>query len=480
MSEKSLKYKALNGIMWNTIEKFSVQGFQFIIGIILARLLMPEDFGLIGMLAIFMAISQLFIDSGFAKALIQKQNRTETDYSTVFYFNLAISVIAYCLLFISAPLIAAFYKTPELTILTRVFSLTIIINAFTGVQTTILTIEINFKRLAKLNFISTLLGGIIGLIMAYAGFGVWALVGQAIIRAIIYNIILWYGTKWKPTAVFSTDSFKTLFRFGSKLLLAGSIATVVNNMYSILIGKVFSPKEVGYYTRGTQYTDLVSGTVTSVLQSVTFPLLASVQEDKERMIRIYKQIFRSTAFFIFPIMTLFAILAKPFVCFLLTEKWIAIVPLLQWLCFARLITPISSLNLNILSAMGRSDLFLKIDILKLPMVLVAMIIAIPYGINAVVIGNFITSFIAFFFNAYYPGKILNWGAFEQMREMKSIFFATIIMSILTYMTIHFFEEDVLKLMVGGITGIICYCAIALIMRFPEIKELKEIIITMSK
>jgi O-antigen/teichoic acid export membrane protein len=427
------------------------------------------------MLAIFMAVSQLFVDSGFSKALIQKQNRTEVDYSTIFYFNLAISVLFYCLLFLSAPLIADFYDAPKLTILTRVFGLTIIINAFTTVQTTILNIEIDFKRLAKLNFITSLFSGIIGLILAYTGFGVWALVGQAIIRAIVYNILLWYGSKWKPTAVFSMNSFKILFGFGSKLLIAGSVATVVNNMYSILIGKYFSPKEVGYYTRGIQYTDLVSSTVTSILQSVTFPVLASVQEDRERMIHIYKQILRSTAFFIFPVMTLFALLSEPFVRFLLTEKWIAIVPLLQWLCFARLIAPISSLNLNILNAMGRSDLFLKVDLSKLPISLITLAITIPYGINAVVIGNFITTFIAFFFNTYYPGKVLNFGAVKQIKEMKSVFFATVGMAIVVFSVIWFIESDILKLIAGGITGVISYFVIALIMKIPEIKELRNLI-----
>jgi O-antigen/teichoic acid export membrane protein len=270
-------------------------------------------------------------------------------------------------------------------------------------------------------------------------------------------------------------SFRELFGFGSKLLLAGSVAIVINNMYSILIGKFFSPKEVGYYTRGYQYTDLVSSTVTSILQSVTFPVLSSVQEDRERMIRIYKQILRSTAFFVFPVMTLFALLSEPFVRFLLTEKWVPIVPLLQWLCFARLITPISSLNMNILNAMGRSDLFLKIDLSKVPMVLIALVVAVPYGINVVVIGNFITTFIAFFFNAYYPGKLLNFGAAKQIKEMKSIFFATVGMGILVYIIIQFLETDVLKLILGGIIGIISYCVIAFIMRFPEAKELMEII-----
>jgi O-antigen/teichoic acid export membrane protein len=306
------------------------------------------------------------------------------------------------------------------------------------------------------------------------GFGVWALVGQSIIRTILYNIVLWYGSKWKPTIVFSMTSFRELFGFGSKLLLAGSVAIVVNNMYSILIGKFFSSKEVGYYTRGIQYTDLVSSTVTSILQSVTFPILSSVQADRERMIRIYKRIFRSTAFFIFPTMTLFALLSEPFVRFLLTEKWIPIVPLLQWLCFAKLVTPISSLNLNILNAMGRSDLFLKIDLSKVPMVLIALVVTVPYGINVVVIGNFITTFIAFFFNAYYPGKLLNFGATKQIKEMKSIFFATIGMGILVYLTIQFFETDLLKLIIGGIVGIISYFSIALLMKIPETKELKEI------
>jgi O-antigen/teichoic acid export membrane protein len=475
MPQQSLKNKAVSGIIWNAIEKFSVQSLQFIIGIVLARLLMPEDFGLIGMLTIFMAISQLFVDSGFSKALIQKQNRTKTDYSTVFYFNLVISVIVYCLLFISAPLIAAFYDTPELTLLARVYGFTIIINAFTSVQTTILNIEINFKRLAKLNFTSILFSGIAGLILAYTGFGVWALVGQSIIRAIVYNLTLWYGTKWKPTVEFSVASFRTLFRFGSKLLIAGGVAVIINNMYSILIGKFFSSKEVGYYTRGVQYTDLVSATVTSVLQSVTFPILASVQDERERMIHIYRQIFRSTAFFIFPIMTLFALLSEPFVKFFLTEKWIAIVPLLQWLCFARLITPMSALNMNILNAMGRSDLFLKIDVSKIPMVLIAMFITIPHGINAVVTGNFITSFLAFFFNTYYPGKLCRYGAWSQIKDAGQFIIATGIMAILVFIEMLFIHNPIIQIAIGGISGLCIYIACLYLFKSNVLNELIEMI-----
>jgi O-antigen/teichoic acid export membrane protein len=471
MSQPALKHKAITGVIWSAIEKFSVQGIQFIIGIVLARLLMPEDFGLIGMLAIFMAISQLFVDSGFSKALIQKQDRTETDYSTVFYFNLGISAFFYVLLFIFAPLIADFYDAPKLIPLTRVFGLTVIINAFTTVQTTILNIEIDFKRLAKLNFLSVIFSGATGLIMAYTGFGVWALVGQSIIQAVVYNIIVWYGSKWKPSIVFSTDSFKILFKFGSKLLLAGTIATVITNAYSILIGKFFSSKDVGYYTRSMQYTDLLSGAVTSVLQRVTFPILASVQNDRERMLRIYRQILRSTAFFIFPVTTLFALLSEPFVRVFLTEKWIATVPLLQWLCFARLITPISSLNMNILNAMGRSDLFLKIDLFKVPMVLIAMVIAIPYGINVIVVANFITSFLAFFFNTYYPGKLYGYGALAQIKDMSKIIISTGIMAITVLIMTSLISNSIIQIVAGGASGVCVYIACLYLLKSDSLHEL---------
>lgn len=279
---------------WSAFGTFSTQGISFIIGIILARLLMPADYGLIGMLAIFFAVSQLFVESGFSSALIQKIDRTETDYSTIFYFNLLVSFALYLILFLTAPLIAEFYNTPELTLLTRVLSLNILISALAIVQQARLKILLDFKTPAIITMLSVAISGSLGVVLAYSGYGVWALVVQSLSATAIRTLLLFFFNKWMPRLVFSIASLKQLFGYSSKLLAAGLVATIVNNLYSILIGKIFSPKDLGYYTRAKQFPELLSSTITSILQGVTFPILASLQNDRDRMVSVYGRLMRIT------------------------------------------------------------------------------------------------------------------------------------------------------------------------------------------
>lgn len=480
MSNRSLKSQATKGMLWSALEKFSVQGIQFILGIILARLLMPSDYGLIGMLAIFIAISQWFIDSGFSTALIQKKNRTNIDFSTVFYFNIAVSVILYLLLFFASPLISRFYAQPQLTLLTQVLSLNIIISAFSIIQNTKLTIDLDFKSIAISNFSAVIFSGIIGIYMAYNGFGVWALVGQNISRAIVLAIILWILSKWKPELLFSYSSFRQLFRFGSRLLGAGMIATVLRNIYNITIGKFFNSAELGYFSRAKDFTDLTSETVTSILSKVTFPVLAELQDDKERLVSAYKKLVRMTAFVIFPVMGLLAAIADPFIRVLLTEKWIAVVPLLQLLCIARVLTPISTLNMNILNVIGRSDLFLKLDIIKIPVILGSLFLAIPYGVKAVVIGHVISSIISFLINTYYPSKFYDYGAWSQIKDTRYVLIATALMISTVFAVFLIIDNDILKLVLSiPIAGLV-YFLFAHSFKMEEMKEIKLMVLSVLK
>lgn len=460
---------------WNGIEKFVIQGIGFVIGIILARILMPADYGLIGMLAIFFAFSELLVGSGFSMALIQKSNCTEIDYSTIFHFNLIVSVIIYFILFFSAPLIAQFFSAPKLTVLIRVLSLSIIINSLSIVQQTHLTIRLDFKTQALISLISIVVSGSIGIFMAYRGFGVWALVIQMLSSGLVRTISLLLFNKWLPLLIFSASSFKQLFGFSSKLLGASLVATLVNNLYSILIGKIFAAKDLGFYIRAKQYPEVLSGTITTVLQGVTFPILASLQNDQERMVLVYGRLMGMVVFFVVPALTLFAILAEPFICFFLTEKWMSVVPLMQWLCFARMITPISALNMNILNAIGRSDLFFWVDISKLPLTVAALVITIPMGLTAVVIGHFATSFICFFINAYYPGKLFKFGAVRQIKEMWRVICATLVMSTVVFIAVVMLPSDFLKLLIGVPLGTGIYLLMAYLLRIKEIEEVFKIV-----
>lgn len=469
----SLKSKAAKGIAWSAFGTFSSQGISFVIGIILARILMPADYGLIGMLAVLFAVSQLVVDSGFSNALIQKIDRTETDFSTIFYINLLASLIIYLILFFTAPLIAQFYKAPELTLLTRILSLNIIIGSFAIVQQARLKIILDFKTPAIITMLSVGISGVLGLFMAYSGYGVWALVAQSLCLSAVKTILLFIFNKWWPKLVFNIDSLKQLFKFSSNLLVAGLVATIVNNMYAILIGKLFSPKDVGFYTRARQFPELLSGTISNILQGVTYPILASLQNDRERMVSVYGRLMRITVFFVMPSLTLFALLAEPFIRLLLTEKWMPVVPLIQWLCFARMITPISALNMNILNAIGRSDLFLKVDMSKLPIVLVTMAITVPFGIEIVVIGNFFTSFVSFFINAYYPGKLFGFGPLRQVKEMATVIIANLIMTIIVLGITRFVPGDLMKLITGTILGIFTYLLASYMMKIEELKEVQK-------
>lgn len=460
-------------MVWSAFGTFSVQAIKFIIGIILARLLMPSDYGLIGMLAVFFAISQMFIESGFSNALIQKTDRTEDDFSTIFYFNLVVSIIFYFLLFVTAPYIADFYHTPQLTSLTRALSLIILFNALAIVQQARLSINLDFKTPALISLISVVISGIIGVYMAYTGFGVWALVVQSLSSSIIRSFALFYHNRWWPQAVFNVASLKKLFGFSSKLLAAGFVATIVNNLYSMLIGKIFNAKDLGFYTRAKQFPELLSTTISSILQGVTYPILTSLQNDSERMVSVYGRLMRVTVFFVIPLLTLFALLADPFIHLFLTDKWMPVVPLIQWLCFARMITPISALNMNILNAVGRSDLFFKVDISKLPLTIAALLVTIPFGLKAVVIGHFVTSFICFFINAYYPGKMFKFGAIRQIREMKTVLISTSIMAIIVFGTLKIIPGDIFKILSGSFLGISIYLLSAYILKIEELKEVME-------
>jgi O-antigen/teichoic acid export membrane protein len=322
--------------------------------------------------------------------------------------------------------------------------------------------------------ISVAISGVLGVTLAYSGYGVWALVVQSLSATGIRTVLLFLFNKWMPKLVFSISSLKQLFGYSSKLLAAGLVATIVNNLYSILIGKIFSPRDLGYYTRAKQFPELLSTTITSILQGVTFPILASLQNDRDRMVSVYGRLMRITVFFVIPLLTLFALLAEPFIRLFLTEKWMPVVPLIQWLCFARMITPVSALNMNILNAIGRSDLFFKVDTSKLPLAIIVMVITVPLGLKAVVIGHFGTTLISFFINTYYPGKIFGYGAIRQIKEMKTVVMATLIMSACVFGMNQFLPGDFIKILAGVTIGITSYLLSAYFLKIEELNEVKKI------
>ena len=344
----SIKTKTVHGVIWSALERFSLQGVQFLINIVMARLLLPSDYGLIAMLAIFLQISQAFVDSGFTNALIQRKDRNEVDFSTVFYFNIVIAVVFYLILFVAAPWIADFYHMPALVAVTRVIALNLIISALSAVHKTKLTIAIDFKTQAKASFTAAVVSGVMGIWMAYTGWGVWSLVVQTLMNALFLTLLLYYFLRWRPLLVFSVSSFRRLFAFGSKLLVSGLIHTIYYNLYVLVIGRKFSARELGFYTRAEQFAIFPSSNLNAVISRVTFPILSSIQDDTDRLADVYRKYIRLASFIIFPLMMGLAALAKPVIVLLLTEKWVGAVVLLQILCFDWMFDHLSVINLNLL------------------------------------------------------------------------------------------------------------------------------------
>ncbi|TXE52918.1 MULTISPECIES: lipopolysaccharide biosynthesis protein [Serratia] len=478
MTHSSLRDRAVSGMIWSIVERFLVQGVQFGISIVLARIISPSDFGLIGMVAIFIVLSDIIINSGFTQALIQKKDRTQVDYSTVFYFNLLISIILYGGIYFIAPFVADFYNSPAITHIVRVLGISIIIKSLCLVQTTKLSIELNFKLRAKVNFLSVVISGTIALYLAYHEYGAMALVYQTIINSICVTILLAIFLKWRPNFVFSFDSLKQLFGFGSKLLFASFVRTIVDNCYSILIGRFFSSKEVGYYTQGRNIPDLISVNLFNILQGVLFPIMSATQDDRERLIRIYKKSLDMTAFIVMPAMVGFTFLAEPFVHYFLTDKWLPAVVVIQWICLSRMIIPLSALNCSLINAVGRSDTYLKVDLSKLPITIGALLLTAPYGLTAVVIGNFFVSLICFFINSYYPGKWYGHGALQQIKSMLPMILATLIMSVVLWFIK--IDNGIYEILTKIIIGALVYYLVSMSLRISSCEEINKIILSKIK
>ncbi|MBE0491149.1 MAG: lipopolysaccharide biosynthesis protein [Sulfurospirillum sp.] len=450
---KTLKSQAIHGLSWSLADKLINQLGSLAVTIYLARLIGPESFGFIGMLMIFMLLAESVISGGFMQALVQRsKDLTEADSSTIFYVNMLWGLVMYVVLYVSAPFIAAFYRQPVLEDISRILFLVVIVNSLSIVARAKLTIAIDFKSQTIVGTIATLLSSSIAIWLAYLDYGYWALVWLILLKAFFTTVGLWFFCRWLPKLIFSRDSLKSLLGFGSYLMVAGFVATFVNNLYVALVGRYFSATNVGYFTQSVNLTNALSGVISSTLQGVTYPIMTSVKEDKERLVSIYKQLISITMLFSLPVLVGFAAIADSFVKLFLGDEWLAAIPLIVALSLARTITPISSINMNILNAVGRSDLFLKVDLSKLPMTLAALFIAIPFGIEALAWAMVTTSFIAFFINAYYPYKLFNFGPIKQLK----IAFNYILASGVMYIVVVFVSicsgvlELVLKIAIGAV------------------------------
>lgn len=475
MSTESLKQKTTKGLFWSSVERFSNQGVQFFFSIILARLLSPSDYGIVAMVVIFFAIAQTFVDSGFSNAIVRKKDRTESDLSTCFYFNILIGFVFYILLFLCSPFIAEFYGQPILSPIVKISGLNVLINSLCIVQQAQFTIRIDFKTQAKVTLTSTVISGILGILLAYLGYGVWALVWQGVTGSFVRMILFWILSKWRPRESFSKDSFHYLFGYGSKLLASGLLDTTYNNIYPIVIGKFYSPAQLGNFSRAQGWASLPSSNITGILQRVTFPVLTEMQDDNERLATNYRKLLRLSAFVIFPLMMLLAAIASPLVRVVITSKWDACVPYLQIICFAKMWYPIHAINLNLLQVKGRSDLFLRLEIIKKVVGVSVMCVTIPLGVTAMCFGMVFTSINALFINTYYTGKLINVGYLTQMKDLLPILFISLLMGACAYASTWLFSTEWIKLFMAVVIGGIMYLILSIFFAKDEYIEVMNVI-----
>lgn len=471
---ETLKDKAVKGVAWRIAETGGRQVIQFGISVVLARLIMPEQFGLVAMLSVFLALSQVFIDSGFSTALIRKTNRTQADCSTVYFFNIAVAAVCYAILFVCAPLVSDFYGMEQLTPILRVTSLSLIIGSVAGVQRTLLQAEMNFKLLTKMNITALIISGIVGIVMAYLGFQVWALVTQSLVSTVVSTAFIWIKFDWRPSWIISRASFKEFFGFGSKLLASSLLDTLYNNVYSIIIGKVFKAADLAFYNRADSLKSMTTSLPTSILQSVTYPTLCKLQDNEDALRNGYRRMLRLSAFIIFPLCIGLGAVAFPLINVLYTDRWIYAATLLSIIVFSGMWYPIHAINLNYLIVKGRSDLFFRLEILKKINGVIMLCITVPLGLEAMCYGSIATSLIALVINSYYTGKFLNMSILKQLGDMTPTLLLCAAMYIPTRLIATMMGNGIASLSVSVLTGAVIYIGGALLFRLPEVNELKNL------
>lgn len=448
--------KTMRTSFWGAIEKVTNMGTHFIVTLLLARLLCPEDYGIIAMLTVFIAISQQIIECGFSNALIRKQDCSTVDYSTAFFFNISISIAIYLVLFLCAPLLASFYDMPLITDVLRVYGITLILDSFRLVQYSMLVKGLEFKNIAKISSISVAVSGVVGIVAAYLGLGVWALVIQTISNSLLYLILVFLSIRWIPILVFSKESFKYLWGFGSKMLLTGIISSIYSNIYSLVIGKVYSSKELGIFNRGQNTASIIPGVVQSVFNRNSLPILSELQNDNEKLISVYRKFISIVSFITFPCVLLLCVLAKPFVYAILTEKWAEAIVYIQIFSITAILAPANFINLNLLQVKGRTDLTLKAEIIKKSIGLIMVFALMSFGPLVLAIGSSLFNIFTYSINLYYAKKLTSLKYSSQLKDMSPYFFASIVSAICVYITIIFVENYFVQLILGGLEGMLIY------------------------
>ncbi len=480
MKEQSLTNKTVKGVGWNTIDRLANYGIGFIVGIVLARLLSPEEYGLIGIIGIFTAFFNVILDSGLSTALIRKKDVTNEDYCTVFYVNVFLSFVLTFTLYQGAPLISTYFKRPELIPYIHVMSFILIINALSLTQQAKLTKRIDFKTQTKISLIAHTLSGVIGIAMAYTGFGVWALVAQQMTSRLFTTFLLWIYNKWVPGLIFSWNSFKALFGFSWKLLLASIISVLSNQVYEAVIGRIYSPATLGQYTRAKQYNNLCSSSIGDMVLKVSLPVMSEIQDDNSRLLSGYRKIIKTTMLVTFVIMLGLAACAKSFIFVLIGEKWLPCVPMMQILSFSLMLYPLHRINLNMLTVQGRSDILLYLEIIKIALAVIPILLGIYAGFYWMLIGTVVVGIIAFFLNSYYSGRVLNYTSWDQIKDLLPSFGIAMAMAVIVYIMSFIPLSYYILLPIQVIVGAMVTIILCELIKPEEYLQLKGIVMDYKK
>ncbi len=472
--------KIIMGFIWKLLERFSTQGLQFIIQIILARLLLPSDYGILALVVIFITIARVFVQSGLATSLIQKKVVDQVDYSSVLYISLGIAGILYCLLYFTAPLIGVFYDNDSLVLVLRVLALTLFPGAFNSIQNAIVSRTMQFKRLFYSSVGAGVVSGIVGIYLAYHDFGIWALVFQQLTNQLCITLILWFTVKWRPTLQFSLERVKVLYSFGWKLLVSSLIDTTYRDLRSLIIGKVYTPAMLGYYNRGQQFSQLIISNINGSIQSVMLPALAAQQDYSDRVKTMVRRSIVTSSFIVFPMMVGLAVVAEPLVLLLLTEKWLPSVPFMQIFCFSYALWPIHTANLQAINAMGRSDIFLKLEVIKKILGLSILVVALPFGVYVLAMSGVMSGIISSFINAYPNKKLLNYGYGEQIKDILPSLLLSLIMGVIVYLLLYLGLSPLITMLLQIVVGVIVYVGLALLFKLECFTYLIQTILSLFK
>ena len=470
----SLKDKTVKGIGWSAADAFLGQGVTFVVGIVLARLLSPAEYGLIGIVLIFTTVLTGIVDSGFSNALIRKTETTDDDYYTMFITNMAMSVLMFILLWFASPFIAQFFERPELVDVTRVMGLILIFQALSITQVTILTKRIDFKTKTKASLVAAASSGVIGIAMAVLGYGVWSLVGQKLSNVLIYTICLWALNKWLPRFRFNKDSFHYMWGFGWKMMVSGLLNNIWNQLYQVVVGKCYSPATLGQYTRSKEYANIFSANFTTIIQRVTYPALAEVQNDKERMVAAYRKVIKTCMFITAVCMISIGAVSEPFIYCLIGSKWYEAASYLPLLCISMSLYPLHAINLNMLQVQGRSDIFLILEIVKKLVSIGPLLLGIFINIYLMLIGSIISGIISFFLNSYYTGRSLHYNSWMQLKDVAPSYGVAFVIALsvffLKYLPISLWLILPLQILVGIMVGFLL-CEKLQLEEYREIKSI---------